>query len=95
MQSLQKMLRRLAEHGGQGPIDRGRIIGQEVEGRINLIVCDYISSMTFNIERTTIFIFCFCIGLVTQLNSSALGVLKQHITKRIREPLSGNSRFLI
>ena len=45
MQSLQEMLRRLAEHGGQGPIDGGRIIGQEVEGRINLIVCDYISSI--------------------------------------------------
>ena len=48
------------------------------------------------IRRTTIFIFSFCIGLVTQLNSSALGVLKHHyITKRIRELLIGNSRFLI
>ena len=54
-----------------------------------------VQSRTFNIERTTIFIFCFCIGLVTQLNGSALGVLKQDITKRIRERLSGNSRFLI
>ena len=45
MQSLQEMLRRLTEQGGQGPIDGGRIIGQEVEGRINLIVCDYISSI--------------------------------------------------
>ena len=38
------------------------------------------------IRRTTIFIFSFCIGLVTQLNGSALGVLKHHyITKRIHE----------
>ena len=35
------------------------------------------------------------IWLVTQLNGSALGVLKHHyITKRIRELLIGNSRFL-
>ena len=48
------------------------------------------------VRRTTIFIFSFCIGLVTQLNGSALGVLKHHyITKRIRELLIGNSRFLI
>ena len=48
------------------------------------------------IRRTTIFIISFCIGLVTQLNDSALGVLKHHyITKRIRELLIGNSRFLI
>ena len=48
------------------------------------------------IRRATIFIFSFCIGLVTQLNGSALGVLKHHyITKRIRELLIGNSRFLI
>ena len=47
------------------------------------------------IRRTTIFIFSFCIGLVTQLNGSALGVLKhRYITKRIRELLIGNSRFL-
>ena len=53
-------------------------------------------SRTFNIHRTTIFIFSFCIGLVTQLNGSAWGVLKHHyITKRIRELLIGNSRFLI
>ena len=45
MQSLQEMLRRLTEYGGQGPIDGGRKIGQEVEGRLNLIVCDYISSI--------------------------------------------------
>ena len=48
------------------------------------------------IRRTTIFIFSFCIELVTQLNGSALGVLKHHyITKRIPELLIGNSRFLI
>ena len=47
-------------------------------------------------RRTTIFIFSFCIGLVTKFNGSALGVLKHHyITKRIRELLIGNSRFLI
>ena len=50
----------------------------------------------FKIERKTIFIFYFCIGLVTQLNGPALGVLKHHyITRRIRELLIGNSRFLI
>ena len=44
-----------------------------------------------NIGRTTIFIFSFCIGLVTQLNGSSLEVLKRHyITKRIRELLIGN-----
>ena len=48
------------------------------------------------IRRTTIFIFSFCIGLVTQLNGSALGVLKhRYITKRICELLIGKSRFLI
>ena len=48
------------------------------------------------IRRSTIFIFSFCIGVVTQLNGSALGVFKRHyITKRIRELLIGNSRFLI
>ena len=45
MQSLQEMLWTLAEHGDQGPIDGGCIIGQEVEGRLNLIVCDNISSV--------------------------------------------------
>ena len=51
---------------------------------------------TFNIERITISILSFCIGLVTQVNGPALGVLKHHhITKRIRELLIGNSRFLI
>ena len=51
---------------------------------------------TFKIERITVFIFSFCIGLVTQLKDPALGVLKHHyITKRIRELLIGNSRFLI
>ena len=48
------------------------------------------------IRRTSIFIFSFCIGLVTQLNGSALRVLKHHyIIKRIRELLIGNLRFLI
>ena len=51
---------------------------------------------TFKFERITIFILSFCIGLVTQLNGPVLGVLKHHyITKRIRELLIGNSRFLI
>ena len=45
MQSLQEMLWTLAEYGGQGPIDGGCIIGQEVQGRIDLIACDYISSI--------------------------------------------------
>ena len=55
-----------------------------------------LKSRTFKIERITIFIFSFCIGLVTQLNDPALGVLKHHyITERIRELLIGNSRFLI
>ena len=53
-------------------------------------------SRTFNIDRTTIFIFSFCKELVTQLNGSALGILKHHyITKKIRELLIGNPRFLI
>ena len=64
---------------------------------------DFVKNEIFNtfyqgryIRRTTIFIFSFCIGLVTQLNGSALGALKRHyITKRIRELLIGNSRFLI
>ena len=57
----------------------------------------YVEPRTVKIERMiTIFIFFFCIGLVTQLNGPALGVLKHHyITKRIRELLFGNSRFLI
>ena len=51
---------------------------------------------TFNIERITISILSFCIGLVTQVNGPALGVLKrQYITKRIRELLIDISRFLI
>ena len=50
----------------------------------------------FKIDRLTIFIFSFCIGLVTQLSGPALGLLKHHyITKRIRELLIGTSRFLI
>ena len=56
----------------------------------------YIRPRTFEIDRITIFIFSFCIGLVTQFNGPALGVLKHHyITKRIRELLIDNSRFLI
>ena len=48
------------------------------------------------IRRSTIFIFSFCIGVVTQLNGSALGLIKHyHITKRIRELLIGNSRSLM
>ena len=40
--------------------------------------------------------FSFFIGLVTQLNDPALGVLKHHyITERIPELLIGNLRFLI
>ena len=47
-------------------------------------------------RRATVFIFSFCIGVVTQLNGSVLGVLKRYyITKIIRELLIGNSRFLI
>ena len=53
-------------------------------------------SRKFKIERITIFIFSFCIGILKQVNRPALGVLKHHcITKRIRELLIGNSRFLI
>ena len=51
---------------------------------------------TFNIETATVFMFSLRLGLVTQLNDSALDVLKYHyIIKSIREPLIGNSRFLI
>ena len=51
---------------------------------------------TFKIERITIFILSFRVGLVTQLNGPALGVLKHHyIIKRIRELLIDNSRLLI
>ena len=64
-------------------------------GRVKCLWSDLAQSRTFNIERKTIFIFSFCIGLVTQLNGSALGVLKHHyITKRIRELLIGNSTLL-
>ena len=53
-------------------------------------------SKTFKAERITIFIFPFYLGLLTQPNGPALGVLKHHyITKTIRELLIGNSRFLI
>ena len=44
----------------------------------------------------TIFIFPFCLGLVAQINGTALEVLNNiYITKRIRQLLIGNSRFLI
>ena len=57
---------------------------------------DVVIARTFKVERITIFIFSVCIGLVTQRNGPALGVVKHHyITKRIRELLIGNSRFLI
>ena len=50
----------------------------------------------FNIERTTIFIFSFCIELVTLTCNSALRVLKHYyITERIRELLIAISRLLI
>ena len=40
--------------------------------------------------------FSFGIKLVKQLNDPALGVLKHHyITKKIRELLIGNSRFIL
>ena len=53
-------------------------------------------SRTLNSERSTIFIFSVYVGLVIQINDSDLGVLKHHyITKKIRELLIGNSRFLI
>ena len=67
-------------------------------GPLNNVTCFFQVNFTktFKIERITIFIFPFCIGLATQLNDPALGVLKHHyITKRIRELLIGNSRFLI
>ena len=55
----------------------------------------HVEPRTFKVERITVFIFFFCIGLVTQLNGPGLGVLKHHyIIKRIRELLIGNSRFL-
>ena len=57
---------------------------------------DLRASRRIKIERITIFIFSFCVALVTQLSGPALGVLKHHyITKRIGELLIGNSRFLI
>ena len=56
----------------------------------------YIRPRTFEIDRITIFIFSFCIGLVTQFNGPALRVLKHHyIIKIIRELLIGKLRFLI
>ena len=54
-----------------------------------------LAARTFNIEGTTIFVFSLCVGLVIQLNDSDLKVLKHnHITKRVRERLISNSRFL-
>ena len=61
-----------------------------------LAVYRLLGPTTFNCERTTIFVFSFCIGLVTQLPGAALGVSKYHyITKRIHELVIGHSRFLI
>ena len=52
----------------------------------------YVEPRTFKVERITVCIFFFCIGLVTQLNGPGLGVLKHHyIIKRIHELLIGNS----
>ena len=63
---------------------------------MSLLVVSKAKTRTFKIETIAIFIFSFCIGLVIQLNGPVLGVLKDHyITKRIRELLVGNSRFLI
>ena len=73
-----------------------RSLGKFGAVRASYLTNSYIKSKTFKIERITIFIFSLCTGLVTQLNGPALGVLKHHyITKRIREILIGNSRFLI
>ena len=55
-----------------------------------------VKSRAFKIGRITIFVFFFCIGLVTQLNDPALGVLKHHyITKGTHKLLLVNPRFLI
>ena len=55
-----------------------------------------LSPKTLNIESKAIFIFSFCIGLVTQLNGSVLGVLKDnYVIKRTRKLAFGNSGFLI
>ena len=55
-----------------------------------------LSPKTFNIESKAIFVFSFCIGLVTQLNGSVLGVLKDnYVIKRTRKLAFGNSGFLI
>ena len=71
----------------------------QIEGNISLLVTfiqGFVTPRTFKIERITIFIFFFCIGLGMQLNSPALGVLNHHyIAKRIREFLIDNSRSLI
>ena len=59
---------------------------------LNMPECVYARTL----YKKGLFISSFCIGLVTQLNGSPLGVLKYYyITKRIRELLIGNSRFLV
>ena len=64
-------------------------------GKISLSIDEFIQRRLI-LRRQTTFIFSFCIRLVTKLNDSAFGVLKHHyITKRTRELLIGNSRFLI
>ena len=70
--------------------------GKSINGFQSLPKDYLVYSRTFKIERITIFIFSFCIGLVTQRNGPALGVLKHHyMTERIRELLICNSRVLI
>ena len=55
-----------------------------------------ITPRNFDIERTTVFIFSFCKGLVTKLNDSAFKVLKNCcFNKRIHELLVGTFRYLI
>ena len=39
------------------------------------IILSTVKSRIFNIDRTTIFIFCFCIVLIKYPNDSALGIL--------------------
>ena len=74
----------------------GKVIDTYQDHPSVMAIKSSVTPRTFKIERITIFIFSFCIGLVTQLNGPALGVLKHYyITKRIRGLLIGNSRFLI
>ena len=62
----------------------------------NTGVNSLVKPSTLKMERTTIFIFFFCIELLTQFDGSVLGVLKHHyITKGICKLLIGNSIFLI